>query len=127
MLLLPYTNLCKAIFCRIAGLPFVCDIEDIKNGEMHGAELFTSMTIIAGKSSALTDADREMQEDATYQATLYQDLESGYDIGDTDDTSIVEVTRRAFDYPSLKVITENRGCDALGAKGYSSDLPKSRF
>ena len=121
--MLLHANCYEAIFCRIAGLPFVCRIEDIDAGKMQGATLFSSMTIIAGRSSALSDADRERKKDVTYQATLYQDLKSSFGIGATDDTSLVEVDKRAFDYPSLKAIRENRGCDALGAKGEHRILP----
>ncbi|KAK5078570.1 hypothetical protein LTR64_003016 [Lithohypha guttulata] len=104
----------QTVFCAIAGITPECSINDIFTQRGTNPKL-DGLTYSVGKYPGIEDHDRNFEHDAVYAATLYQDILTEYNIGNTDDAAIMEIHRRAFDFPNIEDIFENRGCQALGA------------
>lgn len=107
-----------AVFCAIAGITPECSINDVFTQRGTNPKL-DGLVYSVGKYPSIEDHDRNFEHDTVYAATLYQDILTEYNIGNTDDAAIMEIHRRAFDFPNIEDIFENRGCQALGTAGKS--------
>ena len=85
----------------------------------HVSERYKKLTILAGKDSRLDQATDDDNIDLF--ATTYQ-LLPDQGIGDDEDAAIIQVYKRAFDYPTLEQIINDRTCNHLGTEGRSPNV-----
>lgn len=100
-----------ALICSIAGYddPPICDITQ---SPPRVNPKYPKLTLIAGQDLRLGVPENDVVVTAT---TLQQgDLQA---ITDDLDAAVVEVSKRGFDYPSLKQIMTDRTCQGLGSAG----------
>lgn len=111
-------NMFIAIFCAIAGLPLSgCNPLDVGNNRYPVNPLLVNLRVTAGKDFDVTDAMREEETDAVYTGTLFQNMQTTYGVGGRDDYAIIELRKRAFDYPDIADIMDIGKLRNMGTKG----------